>query len=94
MFIVTKLTCESNDVEIIETVDEIKADMGYLVAYDSMIEDALQYDVVQHSIKNITKNRVEIYWRGSFGNTLKYVYQIHITHQTDDDKTEEDDEID
>lgn len=85
MFIVTKLICDDNSVEIIETVDEIKKDMGYLVAYDSMINDALQYDVNEHSIKNITKDRVEISYRGSFGNSLKYVYQIHITHQISDD---------
>ena len=88
MYIVSKLICDTNDVEIIEVVDEIAKDMGLLVAFDSLIDDALQYDVKEHSIKNIAKNRVEVYYKGTFGNTLKYVYQIHATHY-DDEKTEE-----
>ena len=90
MFVVTKEIVDSHEVEIIEVVDEITRDMGFLVAYNSMLDDALQYDVQDHSIKSISKNRVEIYWRGTFGNSLRYVYQIHATHGgIDDDKTEE-----
>lgn len=82
MFIVTKMLCESGDVEIVEVVDEVQRDMGFLIAYDAMLGDALQYDVVDHSIKNKSRNRVEVYWRGSFGNSLRYVYQIHTTHDS------------
>jgi hypothetical protein len=80
MFIVTKQICDSDEVEIVEVVDEIQRDMGFLVAYEAMLEDALQYDVVDHSIKNKSKNRMEVYWRGAFGNSLRYCYQIHVTH--------------
>lgn len=86
MFVVTKMICESNNVEIVELVDEVTRDMGFLVAYDSMLEDALQYDVDDHSIKNKSKTRIEVYYRGSFGNSLKYVYQIHMTHDTGPDE--------
>ena len=92
MFIVTKEIVDTHEVEIIEVVDEITRDMGFMIAYDSMLDDALQYDVKLHSIKNVTKTRVEIFYRGAFGNYLKCVYQIHVTHQkgeVDEDKTEE-----
>ena len=93
VFIVTKMICETHEVEIIEVVDEVsRSEMGFMIAYDSMLDDALQYDVKLHSIKNVTKTRVEIFYRGAFGNSLKYVYQIHVTHQkgeVDEDKTDE-----
>ena len=84
MYIVTKQIVETNEVKIVEVVDEIARDMGFLVAYNSMLDDALQYDVVDHSIKNMARNRVLIFWRGSFGNSLRYVYQIHVTHNEDE----------
>ena len=100
MFIVSKEYIETNEVDIIEVVDQVTKSMGHLISHDSMIGDALQYDIKCHSIKNISKDRIEVYYRGSFGNILKYVYQIHRTHEieteTDIDKTEEadgDDEV-
>ena len=59
MFIVSKIDLHENKIDIINVVDE---DINYdrLVAYESMIKDALQYGE-GNSVKNINEGRIEIY---------------------------------
>ena len=88
MFIVTKLIVLENRTEIIKVVDSSE-EFDDLIAYSALITDALK-NKDNYSIKNIDKNRVEVYHKSIFGNTLELCYELH---EIDDEKTEEDMEI-
>jgi uncharacterized protein YifN (PemK superfamily) len=83
VYIVVKVYTETNETEIIEVVytDESRS---HLVAHDALINDALQYDINCHSIKNVSRNRIEVFKKTYFGNWLAYVYTIHDTEEEEE----------
>ena len=89
MYIVTKLHVELNNTEIVDVVENLN-DVSYMIAYESLLEDVLKYDVDNYSIKSISKDRMEVFKKSLFGNYLAFVYQIHDsgTGPIDNDKTE------
>ena len=87
MFIVSKLTVGDNSIEIIKVVND-DLDFDRLVAYDSMIKNALETGD-KYSIKNISDSRIEIFIKGMFGSYLGYVYTLHEVADEDVEKMDE-----
>lgn len=75
MFIVTKLSVLENITEVIKVVDASE-EFDNLKAYSALITDALK-NSESYSIKNISKSRVEVYYKSFFGSVLEFVYQLH-----------------
>ena len=89
VYVVTKLYVEQHKTEIIDIVDNADED-SYMRAYNSLLEDVLQFPVDSNSIKSVSRDRVEVHKRGMFGSSLACVYQIHDSGLgRDEDKTEE-----
>jgi len=84
MFIVSKLIVVENKTEIIKVV-ESSDEFDSLIAYSALITDALK-NKDYYSIKNISKDRVEVYYKSMFGNILDLVYELH---EMEDEKTDD-----
>ena len=69
MFIITKIDILNNKSYIVDVVEE---EGEFMEAYESLLIDSDQY-LEDHSVKNINKNRVEVYKRGLLGSYLLYV---------------------
>ena len=91
MFIVTKLIVIDNKIDIVKVVDD-DLDFDRLVAYDSMIKNALEAGE-NCSVKNVSDSRIEIYIKGVFGSYLGYVYTLHEIEDDDDEEVKQMDEV-
>lgn len=89
MFIVTKFSTFKNSVSIIDVGEESGA-FSFHVAYMALINDCDEYikEPLKYSVKNISKNRIEVTIKGILSNYLGFIYEIHDTDETED-KTEE-----
>jgi len=83
MFIVSKIDIYENKCTIIKVVEE-GTDFDKLIAYDSLLKDALD-NKERYSVKNVSGERLEVYTKGTFGNYLAYVYELHEVNEDDEE---------
>lgn len=75
--IVTKLDCAMNEVDVVDVIMS-HGENQLQLAWQSLRDDAAMYidNQNQYSTKLTQMHKVEVFEKGYYGRTLKYVYQI------------------